>query len=113
MLFEVDHVDRLLLPRLLGLLKAKELIEDILMGHDTSVVPPGFSLLAAWLPLHLFLNLFGTHISDLTCAFGDFLFSPYLTEARAAAALLKCRQLVLQVESMFSELIVRKREQRL
>lgn len=38
-LLEVGHVDFLLLPRLLRLLETKELVEDVLMRHDTSIAP--------------------------------------------------------------------------
>lgn len=89
MLLKVDHVDRLLLPWLLGLFETKELVEDILMRYNTSIVPLCFSLLSAGLPLHLFLDLFGAHISGLVCAFGDLFISPHLTGVCAAAFLLK------------------------
>jgi hypothetical protein len=56
-LIKVVHVDCLLLPRLLGLLKTEELVEDILMGHYTSVAPLRASFLATGLPLHLFPDL--------------------------------------------------------
>lgn len=88
-IFEVDHVNFLLLPWLLGLLKLKELVEDIFVWHDTSVAPFRISFLAAWLPLHLFLDLCCTHVSCLLCTLGNSLFAPNLTGSGAAAALLK------------------------
>lgn len=87
--FEIVHVNLLLLPWLLRLLKPKELVEDILVWHDTSVAPFSASFLAAWLLLHLLLDLCCAHISCLLCALGNFLFTPNLTRTGAAAALLK------------------------
>lgn len=111
LLLEVGHVDFLLLPRLLRLLETKELVEDVLMRHDTSIAPLCGSSLTARLPLHLFLDLCCTHISGLLCTLCDLVIAPYLSSA--AAALLKCRQLCLKVVSILCELVVWKREQRL
>lgn len=87
--FEVNHVNLLLLPWLLGLLKFEELVEDIFVWHDTRVTPFCTSFLAAWLPLHLFLDLCCTHITCLLYALGNLLFASDLTRTSAAAALLK------------------------